>query len=86
VPVVLSDKGVPLVDYLASRVVEIVVHADDIALAAGVETPTFEPVVVEAATAFLVRLARARSGDLAVVRAFTRADRLEDPYDVLRVL
>ena len=52
----------------------------------GGETRSGVQPVVEVATTFLLRLARARSGDLAVVRAMTRADRVADPYDVLRVL
>ncbi len=86
VGVVLTDRPVPLADYLASRLVEVVVHADDVAFAAGTATPELPPDVAEVVTTFLVRLARARSGDVAVIRAFTRADRLADPYDALRVL
>lgn len=83
---VRTPKPVALPDYLASRVVEVVVHADDVASGAGVAPPAFADGVIEVATAFLLRLARARSGDLAVVRAMTRAERVSDPYDVLRVL
>lgn len=86
VAVVLTERPVPLVDYLASRLLEVVVHADDVAAGAGTESPSFGPPVIDAATGFLMRLARARSGDLAVVRALTRQDRVADPYAVLRVL
>ena len=60
----------PLRDYLASRVLEVVVHADDVATGGGIAAPTFDAVVV----------------DVAVLRAFTRSNRVTDPYDVLRVL
>jgi uncharacterized protein (TIGR03083 family) len=86
VAVVLTQRPVPLVDYLGSRLVEVVVHADDIAVGAGVDGPRMPAEVVDATVAFLLRLARARSGDLAVVRAMTRAGRVADPADVLRVL
>jgi hypothetical protein len=81
-----TPKPVRLADYLASRVLEVVVHADDVATGAGIEAPTFAEVVGDTATGFLLRLARSRSGDVAVLRAFTRADRVANPYDVLRVL
>lgn len=86
VRVVLTDAPVPIADYVGSRVVELVVHADDVAVGAGVDPPAFEPAVLDAAAWFLLRLARVRSGDVAVLRAFTRAARVEDPADVLRVL
>lgn len=94
-PLVTTDRTVTVVrtatpvlvaDYLASRVLEVVVHADDVAASAGIEPGPLPPTVADAAAAFLLRLARARSGDLAVVRAMTRADRVGDPADVLRVL
>ena len=83
---VRTKKPVWLPDYLASRVLEVVVHADDVASGAGVDPPDLGPMAIDVATHFLLQLARARSGDVAVVRAFTRADRVADPYDVLRVL
>jgi uncharacterized protein (TIGR03083 family) len=81
-----TPKPVKLADYLASRVLEVVVHADDVATGAGIEAPDFATVVGDTAAGFLLRLARSRSGDVAVLRAFTRSDRVADPYDVLRVL
>lgn len=86
VGVVLTRRPVLLGDYLASRLLEVVVHADDVAFGAGTATPEMPGPVADAATAFLLRLARARSGDLAVLRAFTRAGRTETSGDVLRVL
>lgn len=86
VSVVLTSRPVPLVDYLASRLLEVVVHGDDVAFGSGTETPDLPEEVADAVGTFLLRLARARSGDLTVIRAFTRADRLADPYQALRVL
>ena len=83
---VRTPKPVRLLEYVESRVLEVVVHADDVASGAGVEPPDLGPMAMDVATSFLLRLARARSGDLAVVRSLTRADRMADPYDVLRVL
>ncbi len=73
-----------LAAYLASRVVELVVHTDDLVVSVGLEPVGLPP---EAAPVFfetMVTLARARSGDVSVIRAFTRTGRA--PADVLRVL
>lgn len=83
---VLSVPGAAtaLRPYLASRVVEIVVHTDD--LVASVDTPAVEipPAAADVVFDALVTLARARAGDVAVLRAFTRVERA--PSAVLRVL
>lgn len=70
--------------YLATRVIECVVHTDDLAVSAGIEPP---PPPAEAASigiAALVEVARVRRGDLAVLRALTRRER--DDVQALRVL
>jgi uncharacterized protein (TIGR03083 family) len=84
VPVWRVDGGATAaVDYLRTRVVELVVHADDLAASVGLDL-VLPATAVDVATEVLVELARARSGDSAVVRAFTRAERVD--ADVLRVL
>jgi hypothetical protein len=73
----------PLGTYLRTRVVELVVHGDDLAASVGLayEVPSAAAdVTLEAC----LELARARSGDGAVIRGFTRRERAEP--DVLRVL
>ena len=57
--------------YLRTRVVELVVHGDDLATSVGLpfEPP---PPAVEVTLGVCLELARARSGDLAVVRALVR--------------
>jgi hypothetical protein len=85
VPVLQVPDGVtPLPTYLATRVVELVVHSDD--LSVSVDLP---PIVVPEQAApvvigTLVELARGRSGDLEIVRALARAERATP--DVLRAL
>ena len=73
----------PLDAYLRSRVVELVVHGDDLAASVGLayEVP---PAAAEVTLQVCLELARARSGDLAAIRAFTRRERAEP--DALRVL
>jgi len=86
VSVVRTEHPVPLRDYVASRLVEVVVHADDVATGAGLDDGGLGDDVVAAANAVIIEMAAARSGGRAVLRALTRSDRVADPYDVLRVL
>ena len=62
-------------DYLVARLVELVIHIDDLAVSVAVETPS----VVEEARALvvdcLVEMARRAHGDLAVIRAMARRER-----------
>lgn len=80
----VPDGATRLEAYLATRVVELVVHADD--LAASLDLPPLAlpqdaaSVVIEV----FVELARARSGDLGVIRAFARRERADN--QALRVL
>jgi mycothiol maleylpyruvate isomerase-like protein len=74
----------PLDVYLATRVVELVVHIDDLAASVGFADHQPPEVAVDVAVDVFVELARQRSGDAAVVRAFTRRERAD--ADVLRVL
>ena len=71
-------------DYLVTRVVELVVHTDDLAVSVGVAPPAPSPEAAEAVVACLVGVARERHGDLAVVRALARRER--DEAQALRVL
>ena len=83
---VLQEKGgaTPLDVYLATRVVELVVHSDDLAASVGLVDHQPPGVAVDVAVDVFVELARQRSGDIAVVRAFARRERAD--ADVLRVL
>ena len=85
VPVVqVRDGAARLDDYLTSRVVELVVHTDDLACSLGLELPEVDPGALAVVTRAFVDLAVARSGGRAVVRAFARRERAD--ADVLRVL
>jgi uncharacterized protein (TIGR03083 family) len=77
---------VPLADYVATRIIEALVHADDLAVSAGIEAPEPPREAARIALQFLLELARGRCGDVAVLRAFSRADRVDDPAEILRVL
>ncbi|GHJ39761.1 maleylpyruvate isomerase N-terminal domain-containing protein [Streptomyces sp. TS71-3] len=74
---IVSFVGTPLTldDFLLTRMVEIVVHSDDLALSAGIPTPSFPPGVFEPVLDLLSRLAVVRHGQTAVLRALSRAER-----------
>lgn len=74
---------VRLSDYLVSRLVEITVHVDDLALSAGLSTPRWPREVADLAIGHLVDVARFRHGDVAVLRALARRER--DDVQALRV-
>jgi hypothetical protein len=85
VPVVQVRGGAArLDDYLTSRVIELVLHTDDLACSVGVTLPDVPSDVLAVVTTAFVDLAVARSGSRAVLRSFARRERAD--LDVLRVL
>lgn len=85
VPVIQVRGGAArLDDYLVTRVIELVVHTDDVACSVGLAVPEIPADVFAWVAPAFVELAVARSGSRAVVRAFTRRERAD--ADVLRVL
>jgi hypothetical protein len=71
-------------DYLVTRVVELVVHIDDVAESVESPAPQLPVEAYDVAIDCLVRMGRLRHGDPAVVRALARRER--DSVDALRVL
>jgi Mycothiol maleylpyruvate isomerase N-terminal domain len=80
---VFKDLVLTLDDYLVTRIVEIVVHTDDLTASVGVETARFHAGTVHVAIDNLVDVASFRHGDMAVLRALSRRER--DEVDALRV-
>jgi hypothetical protein len=72
----------PLDEYLVTRMVELVVHSDDLAASVGIETPTFDPLTMACVIGCMLAMVRARHGDLAVMRGFARRER--DRIDAIR--
>jgi hypothetical protein len=70
---------VPLVvrlgDWLPTRVLELVVHGDDLATSAGIECPPLSGAAAGVAIEVMLAVARAAHGDLAVIRALARRER-----------
>ncbi|WP_230205174.1 hypothetical protein [Parafrankia elaeagni] len=62
-------------DFLATRILEIAVHSDDLAVSVDVPTPALPVPATDAVLALLTRLAAHRHGPTAVLRAFSRAER-----------
>jgi hypothetical protein len=86
VPVVRVPGGqVRLDQYLRTRVLELIVHGDDVVCSvAGMSVASPPPESVATCLGVCLELARARTGDFPVLRAFTRRERTEK--DVFLVL
>jgi hypothetical protein len=65
----------PLDEYLVTRMVELVVHSDDLATSAGLETPEFDALTMACVIGCMLAMVRARHGDIAVMRSFARRER-----------
>jgi uncharacterized protein (TIGR03083 family) len=62
-------------DFLRTRIMEFVVHADDLAVSVGIDTPAFGQDAFDTAVRILTRLAVQRHGQAALVRALARTER-----------
>ncbi|MEZ0107633.1 hypothetical protein ABH920_001625 [Catenulispora sp. EB89] len=62
-------------DFVTSRLLEVVVHSDDLAYSVGIPTPEFPPAAVETVVDLLSRIALRRHGATDVLRALSRAER-----------
>jgi hypothetical protein len=78
------DRVLTLDDYLVTRLIELLVHTDDLAVSVGLPSPDFPLAASRPAIAALVDVAILRHGDDAVLRALSRRER--DAVDALRVL
>ena len=66
-------------DFLVVRLMEVVVHADDLASSVGLPTPAFDDDVLHPALALLAMLGARRHGQDAAVRALAREERAVRP-------
>lgn len=62
-------------DFLVTRLMEMVVHADDLAVSIGEEPPEFSTPVIGAVLGLLAGVAAERHGQAALVRALSRPQR-----------
>lgn len=80
----LGGRLIALDDYLVTRLVELIVHSDDLAASIGATPPAFSREATGAVIDCLVGVARVRHGDEAVIIALSRRER--DTVNALRVL
>jgi hypothetical protein len=72
----VSGAQISLREYLRTRVLELVVHGDDLVCSVpGLAAPDPPPGSLEVSLAVCLELAQARIGGLAALRAFTRSER-----------
>ena len=62
-------------DFLLTRLVELSVHSDDLAVSVGVPTPELPDAVLSPVRHLLIDLAAQRHGDTVVLRALSRSER-----------
>ncbi|EGX60177.1 hypothetical protein SZN_08851 [Streptomyces zinciresistens K42] len=62
-------------DFLVTRMVELTVHMDDLAVSVGLSAPDLPGAALDAVVALLTGLAVRRHGQAALLRALTRAER-----------
>lgn len=70
-----TSWSLSLDDFLTTRVLELVVHGDDLAVSVGLPAPALPAPVLEPVLDLLTRLAVRRHGATAVLRALSRAER-----------
>jgi hypothetical protein len=75
-PVLMFERyALSLDQCLLTRLVELVVHADDLAVTLGIATPSFDERAAGLVVTTLARISQARHGTLAVVRVLARHER-----------
>jgi hypothetical protein len=62
-------------DFLTTRMMELVVHGDDLAASVGLDTPTYPDAVVAPVIGLLTGVALRRHGQTAVIRGLSRPQR-----------
>ncbi|MBR7830710.1 maleylpyruvate isomerase N-terminal domain-containing protein, partial [Actinospica sp. MGRD01-02] len=71
----IEGRAMTLNDVLTTRVLELVIHTDDLAASVGLETPPATESAYERVFALLIPLAARRHGPVALLRALSRAER-----------
>jgi hypothetical protein len=71
----VASRALRLDDFLLTRMMEIAVHSDDLAVSVGLPTPDLPLEVLEPVLSLLIGLAAGRHGQAAVLRALARVER-----------
>lgn len=72
---VVGDAVMRLDEYLVTRIVELTIHADDLALSLGLDYPSLPRKGLDITFTAVLAIARYGHGDVAVLRALTRRER-----------
>ncbi|GIH25055.1 hypothetical protein Aph01nite_33650 [Acrocarpospora phusangensis] len=78
-----GDWSISLDDFVTSRLLEVVIHSDDLACSVGIPTPEFPAEAVETVVDLLTRISLRRHGATSVLRALSRAERAPDTISAL---
>jgi hypothetical protein len=70
-----GDYSLRLDDFLVTRLMELAVHSDDLAVSVGLPTPPLPTTATDTVVDLLAQLAARRHGPLAVIRTLSRAER-----------
>lgn len=70
-----GDWGITRDDFLLTRIMELVVHTDDLATSLNIPTPPLPPAATDATIDLLARIATERHGPLSLIRALSRQER-----------
>ncbi|MDP8961902.1 MAG: hypothetical protein M3N32_09840, partial [Actinomycetota bacterium] len=81
--VVLRDLTLTLDEYLRTRVVELLIHLDDLAASVGQRCPDVPDHAFRVVAGLLGELAAVRAGGLETVRSLARAERHPQPVRAL---
>lgn len=81
--VVLQDLTLTLDEYLRTRVAELLIHLDDLAVSLGLGSPDVPGDACRVVAGLLGELAAVRAGGLATVRSLARAERHPQPVRAL---
>jgi hypothetical protein len=71
----MFGRVLPVDECATACLLELVVHADDLAVSVGLEPVPFSDPAVDLAAQTLSRISRKRHGDLAVIRSLSRPER-----------
>lgn len=74
-----AGRLLTLDDFLLTRMMEIVVHSDDLAVSVGVPTPAFPTEVTQPVLNLLAMISAQRHGALPLLRALSRQERASEP-------
>lgn len=80
---VLSGMTLTVQEYLKTRLVELVVHLDDLAVSLDLDGVDLPQEALQAVAGILGQVAAVRAGGLATVRSLARAERHPDPVRAL---